>query len=217
MLRIYLDAETLPPERDDPLIQHIVAKDDEEEYRKLALSSQYARILCVGMIIEEDGRILRQGVLGRDKNSNNFHLDSAKTLRSFWSLLRQFNTRQDLLVGFNLLDFDLHLITTQSVIRKIKPSIEIPFARYRCQPVYDLMWQFTHWKSRISLDEVAKVLGLNSSKSDGVNGSRVYDLFHQGRHKEIEDYCMRDVILNREIYCRSKFLEQAADGAMVEC
>jgi predicted PolB exonuclease-like 3'-5' exonuclease len=63
------------------------------------------------------------------------------------------------------------------------------------------------WSPRkyVSLDRLAKVLSLNSSKGQGIDGSRVYDKFCEGCHEEIADYCMRDVELVRAIYYRMSF------------
>ena len=116
-----------------------------------------------------------------------------------------FDERRDLLIGFNLLDFDLHYICTRSVIRRVRPSIDVCFARYRQRPVFDCMWAFTHWRHRIKLDDLARVLGLESPKQDGMDGSRVYDLFVEGRHQEIADYVMRDCECTRAIYRRLIF------------
>ena len=52
------------------------------------------------------------------------------------------------------------------------------------------MHEWNKWDMRkfISLDELARVLGLRSSKDDNINGSRVYERFYEGCHKEIADY-----------------------------
>jgi predicted 3'-5' exonuclease similar to PolB exonuclease domain len=207
MLRIYLDIETIPPDRDDPSVGERIAKINEEDYRRLALNEDYGRILCIGLIIEQENRITQRGVLGRDKNTGKLHLNETRTLRAFWKLLKNFNPRRDLLIGFNLLDFDLHFICTRSVIKRVKPSYNICFARFRSSPVYDVMWEFTHWRHRFSLDELANILGLESSKRNGIDGGAVYDLFISGRHQEIADYNMRDVEVTRAIYRRLNFLD----------
>jgi len=69
------------------------------------------------------------------------------------------------------------------------------------------MWEFTHWRHRIKLDDLARVLGLESPKQDEIDGSRVYDLFLEGRHEEIANYCMRDCESTRAIYRRLNFDE----------
>jgi hypothetical protein len=205
--RIYLDAETIPPDKDDPLILEKFSGCTGEEFRNLALNPEYGRLLCLGLIVEQDGLITHRGVLGRDRATKQFHLDEARTLRAFWKLISVFHQHQDLLIGFNLLDFDLHFLCTRSVIKRVRPSFDVCFARFRARPVFDVMWEFCHWKHRISLDELAKILGLKSSKQDGVNGGQVYDLFLAGRHEEIADYCMKDVDLTRAIYHRLNFLD----------
>lgn len=213
MFRIFLDIETLPPERDDPLLGERIARLTDEEYRQLALDGRYGRLLCIGVIIEEDGVVTRRGVLGREAETGKFHLDEAKTLRGFWKLVRFFNPYRDLLIGFNLLDFDLDFICKRSVIKSVKPSYNVCFARYRSQPVYDVMWEFEHWRRKISLDEVAKILGLESSKQGGIDGPKIYDFFSAGRHEEIADYCLRDCQLTRKIYYRLNFLDGGGDIA----
>lgn len=208
MIRIFLDVESLPPDRSDPYVSEKIAQCTDEEYRQLALDSRYGRLLCIGLIVEQDNVVTRRGILGRDRSTGQFHLEEARTLRSFWKLTSVFNPRRDLLIGFNALDFDLDFLCTRSVINKVKPSFNVCFARYHASPVYDVMWEFTHWRRRISLDEVAKVLRLKSSKQDGVNGSRVYDLFLEGCHQEIADYCLKDVELTRDIYRRLNFIDE---------
>ncbi len=211
VMRVFLDVETLPPERDDSLVRGKFPNCSDEEFYGLALNPEYGRLLCVGVVLERDGVITSRGVLGRDRDTRLFHLDEARTLRGFWKLVSDFNHHRDLLIGFNLLDFDLHFICTRSVIRSVRPSIDVCFARYRSRPVFDVMWEFCHWRHRISLDDLAKILGLNSSKQNGINGGKVYDLFLAGCHEEIADYCMRDVELTRAAYRRLNFIEGATD------
>jgi hypothetical protein len=208
--KIFLDIETIPPEKCAPAICDKVQNCTEEEYRRLSLDPEYCRILCVALIIEENDRVTHRGTLGRDRQSLNFHLDEARTLRAFWNLVRGFDPYKDLIVGWNVLDFDLHAMCMRSVIHQVKPTIDLRFQRFRDHPIYDVMWEFEHWRRRLSLDEAAKVLGLQTSKTDGIDGSRVYDLFLEGRHKEICDYALRDTELTRAIYYRINFLRELA-------
>lgn len=208
VMRVFLDAETLPPERDDPLVGEKYPGCTDDEFRDLALNPNYGRLLCIGVVVEHDGNVVRRGVLGWDRATKLFHLDEGKTLRGFWKLLAYFDQRRDLLVGFNILDFDLHYICTRSIIRRVRPSFNVCFARFRPSPVFDVMWEFEHWRRRISLDELAKLLGLKSSKQNGIDGGAVYDLFNQNRHEEIADYCMSDVELTRAIYYRMNFFDE---------
>jgi hypothetical protein len=72
-------------------------------------------------------------------------------------------------------------------------------------------WDKWRWSRRhSSLDSLARVLNLESSKGQGIDGSRVYDKFCSGCHGEIADYCMRDVELVRQVYYRLTFADEAS-------
>ena len=248
--RFFLDIETLPP---DEGVRDRVAEETarelegggiisdgeelsriaEERFRELALRPEQGRVLTIGLVVEDGDRVVHQGVLGRDRETGRFHLDEARTLRAFWALLKDFNPYQDLLVGHNLLDFDLQFLCKRSVIRRVRPSFDVCFARFRQRPVYDTMWEWNHWRKCISLHELAEALGIESPKVGGLDGGQVYEAYRDGRHDEIALYCMRDVECTREVYYRLNFLEpppmkkygadafiptpQASDGLPVTC
>lgn len=206
-----MDIETLPPDRGSSAmgVCEEISSCSEEEFRRLALDGDFGRVLTIGVIVEHDGQVNCRGLLGRERQTMMFHLDEARTLRGFWKLLNGFNVSRDLVVGHNLFDFDLPFLYKRSVIQRVRPSVELPFARYRSRPVFDTMHEWNKWSTRkyISLDRLAKVLGLESSKGQGIDGSLVYDSFCKGRHAEIADYCMRDVELVSKIYYRMSFSE----------
>jgi hypothetical protein len=207
--RIFVDIETLPPDKGDCVrgVGEEVVRCSDEEYRRLALDGDFGRVLTVGVIVEQNDRVLHRGLLGRERQTMMFHLDEARTLRGFWKLLRGFDVRRDQVVGHNLFDFDLPFLYKRSVIQRVRPAVELPFTRYRSQPIFDTMHQWNKWSPRkfVSLDRLAKVLGLESSKGQGIDGGRVYDKFCEGCHQEIAEYCMRDVELVRAAYYRMVF------------
>lgn len=206
-----MDIETLPPDKSGTVaaVQEEIGTCSDEEFRRLALDGDYGRILTIGLIMEHDDRVIHRGLLGRERQTMMFHLDEARTLHAFWKLLKGFNPRRDIMVGHNLFDFDLPFLYKRSVIQRVRPTVELSFARYRSQPIFDTMHQWNKWSPRkyVSLDRLAKVLGLESSKGQGIDGGRVYDKFCAGCHQEIADYCMRDVDLVRAIYYRMLFPE----------
>lgn len=209
--RVFIDIETLPPDKNASPIISKVCDCTEEQYRKLSLSGDWGRVLTIGVIVVEDGYETHRGLLGREKQTMLFHLDEARTLRGFWRLLRGFNVRRDLVIGHNVFDFDLAFLYKRSVIHRVRPSVELSFARYRSQPIFDTLHEWNKWspKKFIALDELARVLGLQSSKADGMDGSRVYDKFCEGCHEEIARYCLADVECVKQIYERMIFTETA--------
>jgi len=212
--RIFVDIETLPPDKSDTgcSIREEIANCSDEDFRRLALDGDFGRVLTIGLIVEHDEQVIHRGLLGRERQTMMFHLDEARTLQGFWRLFKNFNVRRDAVVGHNVFDFDLPFLYKRSVIQRVRPSVDLPFTRYRSQPIFDTMHQWNKWSPRkfISLDRLAKVLGLESSKGQGIDGQLVYDRFCAGCHQEIADYCMRDVELVRSAYYRMVF----PDGIM---
>src|SRR5215210_4018493 len=215
--RIFVDIETLPPDKDDCArgAGEEVAGCSEEEFRRLALDGDFGRVLTVGVIVEQDDQIIHRGLLGRERQTMMFHLDEARTLRAFWKLLRNFNSRRDLIIGHNIFDFDLLFLYKRSIIHRVQPSVRLSFARYRSRPIFDTMkeWELWAWRPGIKLGELAEVLQLGMAKTEGMDGGSIYDRFCAGCHQEIADYCIRDVELTREIYYRLTF-EKAVVSAM---
>ncbi|HEX7315875.1 MAG TPA: ribonuclease H-like domain-containing protein [Pyrinomonadaceae bacterium] len=205
MRRIFIDIETLPPAEcghaecsgRDPC--------PDEAYRKLALKGELGRLLCVGLIVEQNGVITQRGVLGRDRSTLRFHLDEVKTLRGVWRQFEGFDVRRDLVIGHNLFDFDLLFLLKRSIVHQVRPPVNLSFARYRSQPVFDTMREWEKWAyARISLNELAQALHLKSSKGD-LDGSKVYEAFMKSDHVAIADYCLEDVMLTREIFYKMRF------------
>ncbi len=210
MTRLFLDIETLPGKetvRGEIASELVPPKNLEEEevkgwmdeeterrYRKTALSGDFGRILCIGYIKESPAGTKEDIIRG----------DEAEILKQFWEIAKDV----DKFIGHNVLDFDLKFIWKRSVVNGVKPSIYISFARFRSDFVYDIMHEWEKWgRSYISLDKLAKVLGLESTKGE-LDGSKVYDFYREGRTQEIYDYCIADVRLARDIYNRMTFSEK---------
>lgn len=201
MRKIFLDIETLPPDAETMEARASLESCDDNEFRKLALKAEKGRVLTIGVIIEENGEVTRQGLFGRDRSTGKFHVDEAKTLRGFWNLIGDIREGKDLLIGHNILDFDLPFLYKRSIINRVKPP-KISFRRYQRNPIFDTMWEWSLWAHRISLNDVAEAIGVQSSKTGDIDGSQIYDYYNAGRHEEIALYCMRDVECTREVfYC----------------
>lgn len=201
MRKIFLDIETLPPDKETMEAAANLESCDDKDFRKLALKAEKGRVLTIGLIIEENGKVTNQGLFGRDRETGMFHLDEAKTLRCFWNLIGNIKEGRDLLIGHNILDFDLPFLYKRSIINRVKPPA-ISFRRYQRSPIFDTMWEWSLWAHRISLNDVAEAIGVQSSKTGDIDGSLIYDYYQAGKHEEIGLYCMRDVECTREVfYC----------------
>jgi ketosteroid isomerase-like protein len=122
-------------------------------------------------------------------------------IKGFWRLAEDCN----LFVGHNVLDFDLRFIYQRSIIHQIKPSRDIPFARFRNAPIYDTMQEWSRWgREHVSLDALSRALGIPSPK-ETLDGSKVYPYYRAGKLAEIIEYCKRDVESARKVYRRLTF------------
>jgi hypothetical protein len=186
---LFLDIETVPtPEAlaESGLNDVQLQLDEAEIIKRLSLSAMTARILCLAYAVEPP-RDSPVEVLSGDEN---------EIIRSFWRLAAD----TQLFVGHNVLDFDLRFIYQRSIIKQIKPSREIPFARFRNSPVFDTMHEWSKWgREHVKLDLLAKGLRLPSPKAE-CDGSQVYTFYKAGRVAEICAYCKTDVDTVRKIY-----------------
>jgi len=199
MNKLFLDIETIPVEKEKyELLENIynqkkaVGKNPgtfEEFLAGTGLDGAFGRIACISYAFNDDKP---KTISGKE----------SLILQKFWEVAKT----ADLFLGFNILDFDLRFIYQRSVILGVRPTLDLNFARYRSSPIFDVMREWSKWESHnISLDTLAKALGLKSSKDGAINGSNVAKAYEEGRLKEIYDYCERDVELTRKIYNRLTF------------
>lgn len=204
MERLFLDIETLPAdEKMQEVLQKIhqdkitkskkvgykYQKSFEEYIESTQLDGTFGRILCLSYAVNDEPVVTLLG-------------DEKKILQDFWEVAKD----ADLFVGFNIMEFDLRFIYQRSVINEVKPTRDLSFAKYRNEPIFDIMWEWSKWSygSKISLDALSRAVGLTSSKQ-GIDGSQVSDFYKQGRVKEIAEYCKRDVEVTRQIYKKMTF------------
>jgi|TARA_B100000315_G_scaffold244092_1_gene268206 hypothetical protein len=191
---LFFDIETVPtPEAlaENRLKGNQPQLGEEEIIKRLSLSAVTARILCLGYVIDPP----------RDAPIQVLKGEESAILQDFWKLAAD----TGLFVGHNILDFDLRFIDQRSILNSIKPSREIPFARFRRSPVFDTMHEWSRWgREFIKLDLLAKSLKIPSPKTD-LDGSKVFGAFRAGRHEEIYEYCKRDVDTVRAVYRRLTF------------
>lgn len=212
MVNLFFDIETLPSAEEHKSIHLEIlrkkskkgtektTKTDIEIHESTSFEGTFGRICCIGYIKEVDGKETQGDCLSGDEK---------EILKKFWEVSRDV----DRFVGHNIWDFDLPFIYQRSRIMGVKPK-HLNFARYRNLPIYDTMHEWSLWNfdkdKKMSLDTLAKVLGLPTSK-DEMDGSMVWKYFQEGRLEEICKYCMKDVELARQVYKKMAFEEEGTD------
>ena len=194
MKTIFLDIETVPTDLsllENGLLEAQIQLNEAELLKKLSLSAVTAKIICICYAVEPPVGCEVQALQGEE----------AEIINAFWKLAADCN----LFVGHNILDFDLRFIYQRSIIHQIKPSRDLPFARFRNAPIYDTMQEWSKWgREHASLDSLSKVLGIPSPK-ENLDGSKVYPFYRAGKLPEIIEYCKRDVESVRQVYKRLTF------------
>jgi DNA polymerase elongation subunit (family B) len=219
-VRIYLDIETIPPKHDE---FHSSCENrqpcPDEEYRQMALQAEFGRIVCIGVIVENNqGELIDKKLFGTKEYSSDYSIgESLKsvsfmylekiTLHDFWKFMKQFDVRNDLIIGHNILDFDLPFIYKRSIINQVIPTVNLSFKRYYPSEIYDTMWIWSRWQHRISLDKLCLALKIESPKNNGIDGGKVYEYCCYELDALVAEYCLKDVEAVRQIYYRMNFLK----------
>jgi len=129
--------------------------------------------------------------------------DEKKSLLAFLDYMKDFNIDVDELVGHNIINFDLPFIFQRCLVHCISARPLVDLRDYNVRGVFDTMH---HWwlgaRRNVSLDDVAWALGIESSKTAEVEGSKVFDLYHAGKLAEIRQYNINDVRVTRKVYER---------------
>lgn len=126
-------------------------------------------------------------------------------LSKFWEIADRCHT----FVTYNGRGFDVPFVMIRSAVHHVRPTKNLSKARYLYQMDaraihVDLYDQLTFYRSffgnHMSLHMACQAFGIRSPKAGGMDGSQVGEAFKQGKHKEIAEYCLADVIATAELY-----------------
>jgi len=186
-----------------------IAAEEERCYQLGALSAASGRILCIaihvgavhGLDIEGAQLGETEMVFGIDADGN--EQDEKQTLSDFLNFMSGFDPDVDEIVGHNIIGFDLPFIFQRCLAHCLPAPPFVDLSEYKVRGVFDTMH---HWwlgaKRFVSLDDVAWALGLESSKTAEVEGSKVFDLYAAGKLNAIREYNLNDVRVTRKVYER---------------
>jgi hypothetical protein len=183
--------------------------EEERVFRSGSLAATSGRVLSIavhvgsvaGVEIEGFEQVESEYVFGIDSEGKE-HTEQ-EALIDFLAMMQTFDPEIDELVGHNIIGFDLPFIFQRCLVHNVAVKPFVNLSEFNVRGVYDTMHRW--WlgaRNRVALDDVAWVLGIESSKSDEIEGSRVFELYQAGRLAEIREYNLNDVRVTRKVYER---------------
>jgi hypothetical protein len=186
-----------------------IAAEEERCYALGALSATSGRVLSIAVHVGPIPGLEFPG-LGPEVSEHAFGIDTAgfeqpekRALLDFLALMKDFDCDCDELVGHNIIGFDLPFIFQRCLVHGLQARPFVNLAEYNVRGVFDTMHRWWLGAKRfVSLDDVAWALGIESSKTADVEGSKVFDLYQAGKLNQIREYNLNDVRVTRKIYER---------------
>ncbi len=184
-----------------------IAAEEERVYQLGSLNATSGRVLSIAVHVgpvpgfEIEGLTTNQSEHAFGIDADGFEQPETKALKDFLALMADFDPECDVLVGHNIINFDLPFIFQRCLANNIAVKPFIDLSEFNVRGVYDTMrgW-WLGARNRVALDDVAWALGIESSKTGEVEGSKVFELYQAGRLAEIREYNLNDVRVTRKVY-----------------
>lgn len=169
----------------------------------------FHQVVALGVLwLDSDYQLLKLGAFGGEEDAPP---NESQVLEEFADFV---GDRHPTLVTFNGRRFDLPVLAN----RMLKHGVPFPayYAgrsggpdyryRYNDEGHLDLADVMTDFgASRMPrLDALAQLVGMPGKM--GVDGSKVQSMHEQGKHAEIRDYCLHDVVQTTFVFLRSELL-----------
>lgn len=162
--------------------KNLAAEDD--YINSLALDPELAKIVGLGTLV--DGSEEPQAIICRGRNQEE------AALSHFWRTLSEYSP---IIVGFNVLKFDLRVIVTRSILLGVKPSRTIDFRKWGNPDIIDLMIVRFGTDRAKPLKILAKQYGIKVM-AEGEDGSMVKDMDDE----RLTHYLASDLFVTRDLH-----------------
>jgi predicted PolB exonuclease-like 3'-5' exonuclease len=217
MKKLVIDIETVGFlwEEHDPYVREYLIKglndgDAEETRRAGGLSPFRGKVVAIGVINIDDRRscamyeVPGQNDLRIEKVGPRTYMSGTEKqiLEKFW----EFFVSDSRFISFNGRQFDGPFLMIRSAINGIVPKRDLVGYRYGFHPNCDIREALNFFGTtnsrqfKFNLDLACKAFGVETSKSEGIDGRSVETWYRAGRHREIADYCLEDVRATAELY-----------------
>jgi DNA polymerase elongation subunit (family B) len=180
--------------------------DEQLFHQKAAIYAEFGKVVCIGVgILRENEKgepVLRlKAYAGHDEK---------ELLTNFCLMLEKLNTTTTKLCAHNGREFDFPYLSRRMLVNGIPLPALLDLSGKKPWEVSHLdtleMWKFGDYKHYTSLDLLAALFNIPSSKN-GMDGSMVNTVYYQEQNLEkIKKYCLSDVVVLAQLYLRLRSL-----------
>lgn len=173
----------------------------EDAWQKTALDGGLGQIVCIGYAVDDEP----VQTIVVDDLSPEGEEDALLEFRSvLHGLYRGTSGSRPVIVGHNVIGFDLPFLWRRCVIRGVQWPFWLPRnPKPWSDQVADTMVMWAGDRDRISLDKLCRLLGLPGKSGSGLD---VWPMAQAGKWADIARYCAVDVERTRDCYRRMQFL-----------
>lgn len=181
---------------------------DEEIFNERAgIYAEFGKIICVAVGKFVD---MENGELGL-RTKAYYGDDEGELLSAFKVMIEKMDPTSLKLCAHNGKEFDYPYLCRRLLVNGIglPAALNIMCKRPWEVPHLDTldMWKFGDYKHYTSLDLLASIFNIPSSK-DGIDGSKVNAVYYKEKNLEkIKEYCVRDVVVLAQLYLKLKCID----------
>jgi len=189
---------------------------DESIYReKAGIYAEFGKIVCiaVGKLVENESGDL---VLRTKAYSGH---DEKELLFEFKNMVEKLDASTVRFCAHNGKEFDYPYLCRRLLVNGLRIPDALNLMSKKPWDVQHLdtleMWKFGDYKHYTSLDLLAAIFNIPSSKTD-MDGSQVNAVYHQDKNlSKIRDYCLRDIVVLARLFLKLKAISLAKDLVVV--
>ena len=178
---------------------------DEDLYNQRAgIYAEFGKIICIAV-----GKFTENGSGELVLKTKSYYGDDEKALLlEFKAMLDKLDQHSLKLCAHNGKEFDFPYICRRMLINGISlpPVLNLSGRKSWEIPHLDTleMWKFGDYKHYTSLDLLAAIFSIPSSKQD-MDGSQVNGVYYRDKNlQKIQEYCVRDVVVLSQLFLKMK-------------
>ena len=181
-------------------------------FDKGAIYAEFGKVICIsaGVFTKEEDKSFGFRI-------KSFALESEReTLSAFKNLVEtKFDSKSLRMVAHNGKEFDFPYLCRRMLVNEIEIPEALDIREKKPWEINHIdtleLWKFGDRKNYTSLDLLAALFGVESSKGD-IDGSQVNTVYYKEKDLErISKYCQRDVMVTAQVFLKLNGFQKIAE------